>query len=206
MGETKPGADEIRIRNLLRTKGIGPDAPPPVIPPKPTARPRDWLDTILDSPPTPAAPEPVAEPEPAAPEPPEPAPKAPPSKPKKRPKKKRKPSPCAAVDHPPQDPRQSLLDAYDRIPPRLKWLAYRATAAAAGWRIGLVDWSTDTTAWFAAGHWVTTSAWALYGLAVCAIALYRRTRPAMWLIAWAASIPVSSVVVGVLLYGTGYHP
>lgn len=48
---TQPGADELRMRAILQTRGVGPDAaPPPVIPPEPVARPRDWLDDILDSP------------------------------------------------------------------------------------------------------------------------------------------------------------
>lgn len=103
-------------------------------------------------------------------------------------------------------PRKSLADAWDNTPPRLRWLAYHATAAGAGWSLGWVDWGTDTAAWYAAGHWTSTSAWVLYGLGACALALYRRARTWAWPFAWAATIPVSSVVVGVLLYGTGYQP
>ncbi|MCX5601596.1 hypothetical protein OOK29_25940 [Streptomyces phaeochromogenes] len=106
----------------------------------------------------------------------------------------------------PKAPRQSLLDAWDRVPPRVRWLAYHASAAAVGWRIGWVDWSTDTAAWYAAGHWTSPSAIALYALAILTIALYRRSRHWAWPVAWCAAVPVSSVVVGVLLYGNGYHP
>lgn len=42
---TTPGADEHRIRHLLRTRGVGPDAPP-MIPER--TRPRDWLDDLWD--------------------------------------------------------------------------------------------------------------------------------------------------------------
>ncbi|MGW4042977.1 hypothetical protein [Streptomyces sp. NPDC004721] len=110
----------------------------------------------------------------------------------------------ALVDEP--APRLALVDAYAAVPYRIRWLALHAAAAGAGWRLGIVDWATDTTAWYAAGHWVSPSAWVLYGLGACAIALYRRTRSWAWPAAWAAAIPVSSVVAGVLLYGTGYHP
>lgn len=45
-----PGGDELRVRSLLIMNGVGPDAGiPGSIPPKPTARPRDWLDDILDA-------------------------------------------------------------------------------------------------------------------------------------------------------------
>lgn len=44
------GGDELRIRSLLIMNGVGPDAGiPGGIPPKPIARPRDWLDDILDA-------------------------------------------------------------------------------------------------------------------------------------------------------------
>lgn len=100
-------------------------------------------------------------------------------------------------------PPQSLLDAWAGIRPRTRWLIHHATAAAAGWPLGLVDWGTDTAAWYADGHWTTPSAWVLYGLGAAAISLYRRTRTWAWPIAWAAAIPVSSVSAGLLLYGTG---
>ncbi|MGW5123270.1 hypothetical protein ACWEQ7_04245 [Streptomyces sp. NPDC004069] len=103
-------------------------------------------------------------------------------------------------------PQQSLLDAWDGIRPRTRWLLFHAAAATAGWPIGLVDWATDTAAWYAAGHWTSPSAWVLYGLGACTITLYRHARGWAWPVAWAAAIPVSSVVAGVLLYGTGYHP
>lgn len=102
----------------------------------------------------------------------------------------------------PRSRRQSLLGAYDAIPSRLRWLIYHGTAAAAGWRLGIVQWATNTAAWYAHGHWIHPTAWVLYGLGACAVALYRRTRTWIWPIAWAAAIPASSIVVGALLYGT----
>lgn len=188
------GADEIRVRTILRQSGVGPDA----IPAKPTVRPRDWLDDILDAPTTPPPPviAPAAVPQP--PRPPEPRPTAAKPKKTKRKKKRAKAQPAPlGWNH---SPRQSLLDAWDGVSPRTRWLLHHATAAAAGWPIGLVNWGTNTAAWFAAGHWTAPSAWVLYGLGLCALSLYRRARTWAWPAAWAATIPLSSVTTGVLLY------
>jgi hypothetical protein len=163
------------------------------------ARPRDWLDDILDSnatPPTQSPRGPVPLPGPVAKEPTTPA------KPSRKPRPPR-PAPRAAQQ---AAPRQSLLDAWDRTPRRLRWLAHHGTAAVPGWWLGWVDWGTDTAAWYAAGHWVSPSGLVLYGLGACLLALYRRSRAWAWPFAWAAAVPVSSIALGVLLYGTGYQP
>ncbi|MET8978543.1 hypothetical protein ABZX85_23285 [Streptomyces sp. NPDC004539] len=205
-----PGADEQRIRGLLLAREVGPDAAPP----KPTTRPRDWLDDILDSDPTPEVPkpetkQPTPKPAPAkASKEPAPEPRKLKTPRKKKPKKRKRPrrgAPRTAWDSRPASPRQSLADAWDNTPHRLKWLAYHTTAAAAGWPLGWVTWATDTAAWYAAGHWTDLSAWVLYGLGVGVIALYRRSRHWMPAVAWAAAVPASSITLGVLLYGTGYH-
>lgn len=248
----EPGADELRMRRLLRERGVGPDAVAP-----PPARPRDWLDDIVDSAAIPAA-EPKQPPAPrkdwwgplyqddrsdldtftgntpAPLMPPRPgyAPDVPaaedddpdqtdddseeaavaPAKARQWPMRKagqddgKRPAKAPKKPHPaaPNAPRQSLLEALDRVPRRVRQLAYHASAAGAGWWLGWVDWGTDTAAWYAAGHWTTPSAWVLYGLGLCACTLYRRSRNWAWPAAWAAAIPISSVVAGVLLYGTGY--
>jgi hypothetical protein len=123
----------------------------------------------------------------------------------KRPKRHDPTAPRTAWDAPSQSPRQSLLDAWTNVPPRLKWLIYHLTAAAVGWKLGWVTWSMNTAAWFAAGHAMSVSAFVLYGLGVLAIGLYRRTRRWAWPVAWAAAIPVTSAVAGLLLYGSGYE-
>lgn len=206
----QPGADELRIRSLLVAQGVGPDADPDApIPPKPTTRPRDWLDDLLDGNAAPAPVEPdepddeeAEEPEPAT----TPAPaKTQPAKTaqkKKRKKKPKKPSPGAprsAWDARPPSPRQSLLDAYDAVPYRLKWLAYHATAAYMGWEVGLVDYATHVTAWIA-GTGFGPQAWFWCGVGAATFLLYRRTRGHWWPVAWCAAVPVTSTVVGVLLY------
>jgi len=204
----EPGADELRVRALLVAREVGPDA----IPPKPAVRPRDWLDDLLDADPAPK-PKPDAEPAPEE-EPPAEAP-APAEKRKparegvaKKPGKKRKKpkpgAPRAAVDGRPQSPRQSLADAWDNIPTRLKWLAYHASAAYLGWSMGLVSWSTYVTAWIAATGPAGPQACFWYVAAAGTVLVYRRTRSWWTPAAWLAAVPVTSAVVGVLLYAP--HP
>ncbi|MFE0801109.1 hypothetical protein [Streptomyces sp. NPDC058812] len=197
MTGTRPGADEQRVRAILRTRGVGPDA----IPPKPTGRPRDWLDDILDSPaPKPAVP--TAPPHPAV----QPEAKQPTAKPaasKAKAKRKKKPSRDKAQHAPltwETSPRQSLADAFDRIPPRIKWLAYHASAAYLGWTVGLVDWVSYVTAWIADTGLIGAQASLWYAAAGGTFLLHRRTRRWWFPVAWLAAVPASSVIVGVLLY------
>ncbi|MFF4552738.1 hypothetical protein [Streptomyces sp. NPDC001422] len=191
---SQPGADELRVRSILRKQGVGPAA----IPPKPTTRPRDWLDDILDAPATPKA-EPAAA-EPAA------RPASKPAAPAKRKPTKRKPPKSGrartAWDARPASPRQSLLDAYNRVPYRLKWLAYHASAAYLGWAVGLVGWATYVTAWIARTGLVGPQAFLWYSAAAGTVLLHHRTRGWWWPVAWLTAVPASSVAVGVLLYGT----
>lgn len=170
------------------------------VPPKPTARPRDWLDNLLDD----NATEPEMDPEPDADEEPAEAPakKATPTPKAGRKKKQKKPKPGAprtAWDTRPQSPRQSLIEAYDNVPYRLRWLAYHASAAYLGWSAGLVDYATYVTAWIADTGF-GPQAWFWCGAGAVTVLLYRRTRGLWWPIAWCAAIPVTSTVVGVLLY------
>ncbi|MFC9847776.1 hypothetical protein ACFWFF_01500 [Streptomyces sp. NPDC060223] len=198
----KAGADELRIRSILRTREVGPDA----IPPKPTARPRDWLDDVIDTDLAPAPAEPEEEPEAAAAsDKPKPAAKA-----RKRKRRRRKQTgpdtPRSAWDTELPSPRQSLLDAWGAVPYRLKWLAYHATAAYLGWSTGLVDYATYVTAWIAATSLVSLQAIFWYAVGATTLLLHHATRRRWWLAAWLAAVPASSTVVGVLLYGTGYQP
>jgi len=208
MPETPPlESDELRLRAFLTARGIAPNP----IPPPPTVRPRDWLDDILESDPTPepepeeeSSEEPETGPEPGPAEEQQPRPKPP--RAKKNSSKKRKKAkpgaPRAGADTRPALSRQSLADAWDAIPPRLKWLAYHASAAYLGWSMGLVDWSTYVTGWIAATGLADPQAFFWYVAAAGTVLVYRRTRT-WWLpAAWLAAVPVTSTVVGVLLYGT----
>jgi hypothetical protein len=185
------------------TAATDPAAP---VPPQPASPPRDWLDDILDSDPAPTEP---AEPEDDEPEEAEPgeepapaktqAPKPDRKKKAKKPEKPRPGAPRSAWDTRPASPRQSLLDAWDAVPYRLKWLAYHATAAYMGWETGLVDYATYVTAWIADTGTVGVQAFFWYGAATSTFLLYRRTRT--WgPVAWCAAIPLCSTVTGVLLY------
>lgn len=223
----QPGADELAVRDRLIKQGVGPDAGPvPVIPPKPSTPPtvpsatpdRDWLADILDGNAT--APEPAPEPvEEAAEAEPKTAPAAPAQAPpgkadpppeagrKRKRKKAKKPrpgAPRAAWDARPQSPRQSLLDAWDRVPDRLKWLIYHLTAAYMGWSMGLVGWCTSVTAWISADRSTDPQSIFLYGIGAAAFILHHSTRQRWWPVAWLAAVPASSLVVGVLLYGNGW--
>jgi hypothetical protein len=200
-----PGADERRMRAILRSREVGPDAVPPAIPPKPTARPRDWLDEILTSAgptPAPATPAPPAARPPeeeAEPDAEQDEPKKTKPKPKKR--KRRNPhAPHSPLDSRPEDPRQSLVDAWDRIPYRLKWLGYHGSAAYLGWSCGLVDYASYVTAWIADTGLVGPQAVFWYVVGAATFLLHRRTRGWPLPIAWLAAVPATSVVVGVLLY------
>lgn len=201
---TEQGADELRVRALLLAREVGPDARTPM----PAARPRDWLDEIVDTDLAPATstPEPVDE-EPA--DVPAAVAKTKPKPARKPGKKKRqgKPKPGAAraaVDSRPPSPRQSLAEAWDRVPYRLKWLAYHASAAYLGWSVGLVDWATYVTAWIAATGLVGPQAFFWYAAAGATVLIYRRTRGWWRPVAWLAAVPATSTVVGVLLYAP--HP
>jgi hypothetical protein len=203
----KPVAD---IDPQTPTATAGDPAAP--VPPKPAAPPRDWLDDIINDNAT--EPEPIPEPDAEPDEEPAEAPakKATPTPKtgrKKKQEKAEKPSPGAprtAWDTRPASPRQSLLDAWGQVPPRLKWLMYHATAAYMGWEIGLVDYATYVTAWIAATGRIGAQAFFWYGVGAATYLLYRRSRawgPAAWL----AAVPLCSTVTGVLLHGYAeYHP
>lgn len=203
MTTNQPGADELRMRGILRQHGVGADAPLPTVPrqlpPGFDARERDWLDDILDDNATPAPVE--AQPAPPAAEPAAPArPKNPKAKTGKTKKKGGRKDSKRYDPLDVRDPRQSLAEAWDRIPPRLKWLAYHATAGYLGWSMGLVDWSTYVTRWIVHNGFVGLQPFFWYGAAALTFLLYRRTRR-MWLpVAWLAAVPATSTVLGVLLY------
>lgn len=113
-------------------------------------------------------------------------------------------APRTAWDTRPPAPRQSLAEAWDRVPYRLKWLAYHASAAYLGWTVGLVNWATYVTAWIADTGLLGPQALFWYTAAGATVLVYRRTRGWWRPVAWLAAVPATSTVVGVLLYAP--HP
>lgn len=111
-------------------------------------------------------------------------------------------APRALVDEP--APRLSLIDAYAAVPARIRWLFFHGSAAAAGYRLGWVDYSTRTAAWIADHHPANPHALFWYGLTVGCVLLYRRMAPTWRIAAWLSTIPIASIATGTLLYGTGW--
>ncbi|MCZ7413059.1 hypothetical protein [Streptomyces sp. WMMC897] len=100
-------------------------------------------------------------------------------------------------------PRAALADTWHTAPARLRWLAYHATAAAAGWTLGLVDYATHVTTWIAAAGLTHPQAWFWYAAAGATVLLHHRTR-GLWLpVAWPATIPLASTITGIALYAPG---
>lgn len=171
--------------------------PPPGEPPPDAVPDRDQDDTNENTPEPDADDEPEQRPEPKKKQ----AGRNP--RPKNSGREKPEPgAPRAGVDSRPVSPRQSLADAWGNIPPRLKWLAYHASAAYLGWSTGLVGWSTYVTAWIAHTGFAGPQAVFWYVAAAGTVLVYRRSRNWWTPVAWLAAVPVSSTVVGVLLYGT----
>jgi hypothetical protein len=180
------GGDELRARALLHTLGARPFGHAHTTPPRTAMASTQWrsrLNAALTNATTTRA------------------------QPTKRRKTKRKQrhnpaAPRTAWDTRPPSPRQSLADAWDRVPYRLKWLAYHASAAYLGWTIGLVGWATYVTAWIARTGLVGPQAIFWYLVGAATLLLHHRTRTWWRPVAWLAAVPASSTVVGVLLYGT----
>lgn len=102
-------------------------------------------------------------------------------------------------------PRRSLLDAIAAVPPRIRWLLVHASAAAAGYRLGWVDYATRTAAWIADNGWLNLSTGFWCSVAVGCEVLRYRARTWRLLIRWLAAVPIASIVTGTLLYGTGWQ-
>jgi hypothetical protein len=111
--------------------------------------------------------------------------------------------PQSPLDRPPA-PRQSLLDAYAAVPLRIRWLVLHGSAAAAGYRMGWVDYATRTAAWIAANGYLNASALFWYGCAVGCEFLRHRAQRNRLPVRWLAAVPIASIVTGTLLYGTDW--
>lgn len=107
---------------------------------------------------------------------------------------------------PARSPRAALADRISAMPTRYRWPLYHLGAAAAGealaltplFETGLVSYSLDGAHTVAALGWLAT--WSWWGTALAAAGLYGWSRNKHWLIAWPATVPIASAVIGALLY------
>lgn len=201
MTDTKPGADELRVRQLLIKQGVGPDAGlPSPVPPKPTVRPRDWLDDILDTAP---------QGNPQAKKPSEVAKKTP--KPADEPAEDTSDEDDTDGELPRWDPiaiADKIAEAYQRRPAgerlrdaahvvirskaRLGQLFYTASGVWMAWRIGLTPWLLHETADAPTGIPVAVlfTGWGLN----------RRLDHAPLLVAWCGRAVYTATVINLVLH------
>ncbi|MGW6459103.1 hypothetical protein ACWF94_24805 [Streptomyces sp. NPDC055078] len=204
---TDPGADERRIRGLLRRLGVGPDAPPPPAPTGPAGRTGfdwgsapaaepDWFDrlyadeTTTDEPTKPARrpwyslsrPAPAAAPEAGAP----------------APGRSELHVTIAPAPEPAISPRRARLR---------RWVLHRGTAAAVGWWLGIGPAAADAIADAGQGAvGVAFLLWAVAWYAATRLLLFvpRAATPEVHTAAdWAAHIPSSTILLALALHTPG---
>ncbi|MET9321945.1 hypothetical protein ABZX75_17385 [Streptomyces sp. NPDC003038] len=101
-------------------------------------------------------------------------------------------------------PKKSLLDAWAARDRKTRHLLYNGTALGIGWYLGVPQWFTAEVAYLDATYdsWTDFYVCIWYGVAVAIWALDHRTRNWLPPFALATRIPLVSMIVGVLLYGT----
>jgi hypothetical protein len=202
-----PGADERRIRQLLRRRGVGPDAVPPpaveihLVPardPQEPAGEGDWLDHLYADEQDNAEPE-----EPGTPwwslRRPAPAPAAPPEV--------SQPAPGIhlTINQPGTPAPDDDARARARRARIRRWFAYHGAAAAVGWTAGLGPAMTDLLA--SSGHAAPAVGIGLIGIAAIP-ALYAPTLPLIPLplrpaTVWLARIPAATAALALALNAPG---
>lgn len=213
MDETKPGPDEVRMRGILRRQGVGYDAGPPAAPPRqpdgyePAPAPDAWWDELYSGEqPAPAKPvpaarrpdwwskgqqtdagEPEADEEPDA-EPTGPGPFAP------QPGYWPRPHIPAAVT-------TTADRAAAAISPGTRRFLYNASAAGAGWGLGLYHQFAHALADCGSQYSIRGAlVLGLGGSALIAHVWDRRTRHWWPGIAWVARIPLATAVLALALW------
>lgn len=196
---TEPGADELRVRSILRQRGVGPDAEPPPTPPGPPPpgfdpEPQAWwsharpqVEAEVEGSEHDAEEDPDDEPGAAADE---------PERPRKfepQPGYWPRPHVSAAVG-------RTLDRAPAAISPGTRRLLYNATAAGAGWVLGLYHQFAAAIA--DCGEQSIGGALVLgfTGTALIAHVWDRRTRHWWPGIAWCARIPLATAICALALW------
>ncbi|MFI9026352.1 hypothetical protein [Streptomyces sp. NPDC053560] len=101
-------------------------------------------------------------------------------------------------------PKQALIEWWLHLPGRHRWLLYNGVALGAGFALGVPQFFTAETAFLVDTYDSWTAPYVLlwYGIALGIWAWDSRTRGWFPLFAITARIPLISMVIGVLLYGT----
>ncbi len=191
---TQPGADELRMRGILRKHGVGPDAELPPIPPGP--------------PPSGFDPDPVPEPRPWWSHK-QPAAEKPVEKEADEPEEEQEDRPRPFAPQPDYWPRPHVPAVVHRsreraeaaISPGTRRLLYNASAAGAGWGLGLYDQLAHALA-DCGTHYSISGALTL-GTGTCLLIAHlwdRRTRHWWPGIAWAARIPLATALTALALW------
>jgi hypothetical protein len=172
MGATQPGPDERRIRHLLRRNGVGPDAPGDLMSAD------DWWNTLYDDKGADEETDGTAGPRPFDPQPgywPRP--------------------------HVPAVLTQPRQRAATAVSPRTRKFLYNASAAGAGWLLGL--YHQLATAIADCGTHYSISGALVLGTGACLLIAHlwdRRTRHWWGGIAWCARIPLATALLALALY------
>ena len=232
MTETKPEADELRIRSILLQRGVGPDAEP-AAEPRHTPDPDGWWDELYadehppDRRPAPRIPDWWRQPTTELPDPePEPEPK---------PKPEQEPEPEQGNDEPDPEPSSEKPEAEDESPasgrfdpqpgywprphtpafinrarpdtalsPRTRRLLYNASAATTGWALGLYHPLAAAIA--DCGQHYSTSGAIVLGTSSSLLIAHlwdRRTRHWWPPLAWCARIPLATTLLALALWAPG---
>jgi hypothetical protein len=190
---TQPGADELRLRELLRQRGVGPDAELPPMPPGP---PPSGFDPGPDPDP---APEPRAWWSHTRSE--APVEKGPEAEEQDRPRAFEPQPGYWPRPHVPDAVHQRLERAEAAISPGTRRLLYNASAAAAGWGLGLyhafASALADCGTSYSIGGALVLGAG---GSLLIAHVWDRRTRHWWPGIAWAARIPLATAILALALW------
>ncbi|MFZ3595091.1 hypothetical protein [Streptomyces sp. BH104] len=101
-------------------------------------------------------------------------------------------------------PRQSLIQWWLNMDAPSRWLLYNGVALGIGFQIGVPQFFKAETAYLAVtyGSWTAWPVFLWYGLALAIWVIDHRTRGWFPLFALAGRIPLISMVVGCLLYGS----